>query len=352
MTKAKTTAKAAVQTTKTENKKTTVSVSKSPNFPKFTIKQLLEAGVHFGHKTSRRNTKMIPYLFGVRNKLNIINLQKTGALLHKALEVAYQVAKNNGRILFVATKKQASDVIADSAKKCSQYYVNQRWLGGMLTNWKTVSKSIKTLRDIEEQLANDDLGLNKKEKLVLERKRQKLENALGGIKDMGGYPDLVFVIDTHREKLAILEAKKIGAPVMAILDSNCNPDNVTYPIPGNDDSIKSIKLYCHLLSEAILAGIKDNLSGAGVNLQKAEEKPQAPKEEVKTTKETSDKEEPKVSISKEAQKELKAATKKIKESAKKEETSTKETKTKKPSKTESKEVKTKKAAAKKPTAKK
>jgi small subunit ribosomal protein S2 len=207
---------------------------------------------------------MSKYLFGVRNGLSIIDLQKTGTLLQESLKIVKQVAKNNGRILFVATKKQASDTIATTAKKCGQYYVNHRWLGGMLTNWKTVSKSIKTLADINDQLANDELGLNKKEKLVLSRKQEKLEATLGGIKDMGGYPDLVFVIDTHRESLAILEAKRIGIPVMAILDSNCRPDNVTYPIPGNDDSIKSIKLYCHLISEAVLAGIRENMSAAGV----------------------------------------------------------------------------------------
>ena len=238
------------------------------NLPKFTIQQLLEAGVHFGHKTSRRNTKMVQYLFGVRNGLNVIDLQKTGFLLNESLKVVYQIARNNGRILFVATKKQASDTVATMAKKCGQYYVNYRWLGGMLTNWKTVSKSIKTLKDIENQLSNEGLDLNKKEKLVLERKRQKLEDTLGGIKDMGGYPDLVFVIDTHREALAIAEAKKIGIPVMAILDSNCNPDGITFRIPGNDDSIKSIRLYCHLLSESILAGMRENMATSGLDLKK------------------------------------------------------------------------------------
>ncbi len=262
--------------TKTAIKKETAKVIDN-NLPKFTIRQLLEAGVHFGHKTMRRNTKMSKYLFGVRNGISIIDLQKTGGLLNESLKIVKQIARNNGRILFVATKKQASNVIEQTAKKCGQYYVNHRWLGGMLTNWKTVSKSIKTLRDIEKQLENNELGLNKKEKLVLERKRFKLENALGGIKDMGGYPDLVFVIDTHRESLAIAEAKKIGIPVMAVLDSNCNPDSITYHIPGNDDSIKSIKLYCHLLSEAILAGIKENMSAAGaksegVNLKNSDKK--------------------------------------------------------------------------------
>ena len=238
------------------------------DLPQFTIKQLLEAGVHFGHKTSRRNTKMSKYLFGVRNGLSIIDLQKTGVLLHEALKVVQNIAKNNGRILFVATKKQASDTISEMAQKCGQYYVNYRWLGGMLTNWSTVSKSIKTLKDIENQLANDELGLNKKEKLVLERKRLKLEATLGGIKDMGGYPDLVFIIDTHRESLAIAEARRIKVPVMAILDSNCNPDHITYPIPGNDDSIKSIRLYCHLLSEAVLSGIRENMGAGGLDLKK------------------------------------------------------------------------------------
>jgi small subunit ribosomal protein S2 len=218
----------------------------------------------------RRNTKMSKYIFGVRNGLSIIDLQQTANLLYNTLTVAKEIAKNNGRILFVATKKQAIDVVAEAASRCGQYYVNHRWLGGMLTNWKTVSKSIKTLRKIEEQLANDELGLNKKEKLVLERKRIKLEMTLGGIKNMGGSPDLIFVIDTNRESLAIAEAKKLGVPIAAILDSNSNPDGIIYPIPGNDDSVKAIKLYCRLMSDAILAGIRENMAIAGVNVDKLE----------------------------------------------------------------------------------
>jgi small subunit ribosomal protein S2 len=172
--------------------------------------------------------------------------------------------------LFVATKKQAFDAVEEAAKRCGQYHVNNRWLGGMLTNWKKISQSIKTLKKIEEQLANDELGLNKKERLVLDRQRIKLENALGGIRNMGGYPDLVFIIDINREALAVAEAKKLGVPIMAILDTNCNPDGIAFPIPGNDDSVKAIKLYCRLISDAVLAGIKENMAIAGVDVSKLE----------------------------------------------------------------------------------
>ncbi len=238
--------------------------------PQFTIKQLLEAGVHFGHKTMRRNPKMTKYIHTNRNGVSIIDLNKTANLLHSCLKTVKEIAKNNGRILFVATKKQATEPVAEAAKRCGQYYVNFRWLGGMLTNWKTVSQSIKTLKKIEEQLANDELGLNKKEKLVLERQRNKLEQALGGIKNMGGYPDLVFIIDTHKESLAIAEAKRLKIPLMAILDSNCNPDGITFPIPGNDDSAKSIKLYCRLISDAAIAGTKENMAISGLDISKLE----------------------------------------------------------------------------------
>ena len=244
-------------------------MSKS-NLPTFTIKQLLEAGAHFGHKTMRRNPKMSKYIHTSRNGVSIIDLNKTANLLQESLKVVREIAKNNGRILFVATKKQAIEPIAEAAKKCGQYYVNFRWLGGMLTNWKTVSQSIKTLKKIEEQLADTEVGYNKKEKLVLERQRTKLEQALGGIKNMGGYPDLVFVIDTYKEALAIAEAKKLGVPLMAIVDTNCNPDGITYPIPANDDSAKTIKLICNLLSEAAIAGTKENMAIAGVDVAKFE----------------------------------------------------------------------------------
>ena len=239
--------------------------------PQFTIRQLLEAGVHFGHKTMRRNPKMTRYIHTNRNGISIIDLNKTANLLHNSLKTVKEITKNNGRILFVATKKQAIEPVAEAAKRCGQYYVNFRWLGGMLTNWKTVSQSIKALKKIEEQLADpSEIGYNKKEKLVLQRQKEKLEQALGGIKNMGGYPDLVFIIDTHKESLAIAEAKKLNIPIMAILDSNCNPDGITFPIPGNDDSAKSIKLYCRLISDAAIAGIKENMAISGIDISKFE----------------------------------------------------------------------------------
>ncbi len=241
------------------------------NLPQFTIKQLLEAGVHFGHKTMRRNPKMSKYIHSNRNGISVIDLNKTAIAMHKAMVTVNEIAKNNGRILFVATKKQASATIAEAAKRCGQYYVNFRWLGGMLTNWKTVSQSIKTLKHIEEQLAGTEIVYSKKERLVLERQRLKLEQALGGIKNMGGYPDLVFVIDTYKESLAIHEAKKLHIPLMAVVDTNCNPDGITYLIPGNDDSAKSIKLYCNLLADSVIAGLRDNMAAAGVDLSKVEE---------------------------------------------------------------------------------
>lgn len=240
--------------------------------PKFTIKQLLEAGAHFGHKTMRRNPKMAKYVHSNRNGVSIIDLNKTAIALHKGLLTVNEIAKNNGRILFVATKKQATAAVAEAAKRCGQYYVNFRWLGGMLTNWKTVSQSIKTLKKIEEQLSGaDGVDYNKKEKLVLERQRLKLEQALGGIKNMGGYPDLVVIIDIQKEEIALDEARKLNIPVMAIVDTNCNPDDITYVIPGNDDSSKAIKLYCNLLSDAIIAGLRENMAAAGIDLSKVEE---------------------------------------------------------------------------------
>jgi len=242
----------------------------SIELPKFTIKQLLEAGVHFGHKTMRRNPKMAKYVHTNRNGLSIIDLNKTANLLHNSLKIVKEIAKNNGRILFVATKKQATEPVAEAAKRCGQYYVNFRWLGGMLTNWKTVSQSIKTLKKIEEQLADTEVGYNKKEKVVLEKQRIKLEQALGGIKNMGGYPDLVFIIDTNKEALAVAEAKKLNVPIMAILDTNCDPEGIAYPIPGNDDSAKSVKLFCRLISDAAIAGVKENMALAGIDISKLE----------------------------------------------------------------------------------
>ena len=246
------------------------------NLPNFSIQDLLDAGIHFGHKTMRWNPKMAPYIYGVRNKIHIIDLQKSAPMLKKALEVIYEVAKNNGRILFVGTKTQACEIIAESAQRCGQYFVNYRWLGGMLTNLGTVSKSIKTLIDLEtkineQNLAEIDLEMNivrltKKERLDLARKAEKLTKSLGGIREMGGRPDLLFIIDTNKESLAIKEANKLGIPVIAVIDSNSNPDGINFPIPGNDDAIRSITLYCDLVSEAVLAGISESLIASGVDM--------------------------------------------------------------------------------------
>lgn len=241
--------------------------------PKFTMRELLDAGVHFGHKTSRWNPQMAPYLFGSRNGLHIIDLQQTVPLLHHALKTVYEVVKNNGRVLFVGTKRQAADPVAEAAKRCGQYYVNHRWLGGMLTNWNTVSRSIKHLITLEEKLGNETEGLTKKEILELTRKKEKLDLSLGGIRDMGGKPDLVFVVDTNKEDIAIKEAVKLNIPVIAVLDSNSSPDNIDYPIPGNDDATRSIRLYCQLVSDAVLAGIQDSLSASGVDVGASEETP-------------------------------------------------------------------------------
>jgi small subunit ribosomal protein S2 len=240
-------------------------------FPEFTIRQLLDAGVHFGHKTMRWNPKMSSYLYGSRSGIHIIDLQQTVPMLHKALEVVRDVVKANGRVLFVGTKRQASDIVAEAAKRCGQYYVNHRWLGGMMTNWSTISVSIKTLRSMEEQIAAENTGgaygrLTKKELLELTRQRDKLERSLGGIKDMGGKPDLLFIIDTNKEELAVKEALKLGIPTIAILDSNSNPDGITYPIPGNDDATRAIKLYCKLVSDAALCGIELGMAAAGVDI--------------------------------------------------------------------------------------
>jgi small subunit ribosomal protein S2 len=236
--------------------------------PQFTIRQLIEAGVHFGHKTMRRNPKMSKYIHTSRNGISIIDLNKTAQMLHNSLKIVKEIAKNNGRILFIATKKQAIEPVAEAAKRSGQYYVNFRWLGGMLTNWKTVSQSIKTLKKVEEQLSDKEIGFNKKEKLNLERQRMKLEHNLGGIKNMGGYPDLVIIIDTNKESLAIAEARKLNIPIMALVDTNCNPDNITFVVPGNDDSAKSIKVFCRLISDAIIAGIKENLVAQGIDISK------------------------------------------------------------------------------------
>ena len=239
--------------------------------PEFTMRQLLEAGVHFGHQTRRWNPKMRPYLFGARNGVHVIDLEQTVPLLHQALVALRDVAAGGGRILFVGTKRQASRPIAETAKRCGQYYVNHRWLGGMLTNWKAISGSIKTLADLEATLADEAAGLTKKEMLQLVRRRNKLDLALGGIRDMGGVPDVLVVIDTNKEDIAILEARKLGIPVVAIIDSNCDPDLITHPIPGNDDAIRAINLYCDLFARAVIDGLQEELAASGADIGAAEE---------------------------------------------------------------------------------
>jgi small subunit ribosomal protein S2 len=234
--------------------------------PEFSMRQLLEAGVHFGHQTRRWNPKMGPFIFGIRNNIHIIDLQQTVPLLRRALEVIRDVAANNGRVMFVGTKRQAADIVADEAKRCGQYYVNHRWLGGMLTNWKTISHSIKRLRALDEQLGQEGLGLTKKEQLNLTRERDKLERALGGIKEMGGLPDILFVIDTNKESIAVAEARKLAIPVVAVIDSNSDPLGVDHPIPGNDDSQRAIRLYCELVANAVLSGLQEQAIASGVDI--------------------------------------------------------------------------------------
>ncbi len=239
--------------------------------PTFTMRQLLEAGVHFGHTTRRWNPRMSPYLFGERNGVHIIDLEQTVPLLHQALTFARQVVSNGGRVLFVATKRQASERVAEAAQRCGQYYVNHRWLGGMLTNWKTISHSIKRLRDIENRLAEENIGLTKKELLNLTRERDKLERALGGIKEMGGLPDVLVVIDTNKEHIAVAEARKLSIPVIAVVDSNSDPEGLMFPVPGNDDAIRAISLYCELFADAVLDGLQQELLSTGKDVGEAEE---------------------------------------------------------------------------------
>lgn len=237
--------------------------------PHFTMRQLLEAGVHFGHNTQRWNPKMREYIFGVRNNVHIIDLQQTVPMLDHALKALRDTAANGGRILFVGTKNQAQAKIAESAKRCGQYYVNHRWLGGMLTNWKTISQSIARLRELEKLLAKEETGLTKKETLNRQRELERLELALGGIKDMAGTPDMLFVIDTNKEDIAIMEANNLNIPVIAVLDTNSDPKGVDYPIPGNDDALRSIELYCDLAASAILDGMQAQIAKSGKDLGEA-----------------------------------------------------------------------------------
>lgn len=235
--------------------------------PDFTMRQLLEAGVHFGHQSHRWNPKMADYIFGARNNIHIIDLAQTVPLLHRALQAVSDTVAKGGRILFVGTKRQAQDGVADAAKRSAQYYVNSRWLGGTLTNWKTISGSIKRLRHLDEVLNSGDANAyTKKERLTLQRERDKLDRSLGGIKDMGGLPDLIFVIDTNKEDIAIQEAQRLNIPVAAIVDTNCDPKGITYLVPGNDDAGRAISLYCDLISRAAIDGISRAQGDSGIDV--------------------------------------------------------------------------------------
>ncbi|ABQ60068.1 ribosomal protein S2 [Brucella ovis ATCC 25840] len=244
--------------------------------PDFSMRQLLEAGVHFGHQTHRWNPKMAPFIYGERNNIHILDLSQTVPLLNSALKVVSDTVARGGRVLFVGTKRQASDIIADAANRSAQYYVNARWLGGMMTNWKTISNSIQRLRKLDELLAGEAQGFTKKERLNLEREREKLDRTLGGIKDMGSVPDLMFIIDTNKEAIAIQEAKRLGIPVVAVIDSNCDPDQIDYPIPGNDDAARAIALYCDLIARAALDGIARQQGAMGIDVGAQVEAPVEP----------------------------------------------------------------------------
>jgi small subunit ribosomal protein S2 len=235
------------------------------------MRQLLEAGVHFGHQTHRWNPKMEPFIYGSRNNIHIIDLTQTVPLLHQALLAISDVVAKGGRVLFVGTKRQAAEPIADAARSCAQYFINHRWLGGTLTNWRTISNSIKRLKSLEELLEGDHHGLTKKELLQLTREKEKLERSLGGIKEMGAPPDLMFVIDTNKEAIAIAEARKLGLPVVAIVDSNCDPDGISHPIPGNDDAGRALTLYCDLIARAAIDGIERAQGSHGIDLGAADE---------------------------------------------------------------------------------
>ena len=242
--------------------------------PTISMRQMIEAGVHFGHNARRWNPKMGQYIYGTREGVHIMDLAQTVPMMYRAMEAVRDVAAKGGKVLFVGTKPQAQEAVEAAAKRCGQFFVNHRWLGGMLTNWKTISSSIKRLKEIDSKIEKGELnGFTKKEKLNMEREREKLFASLGGIQDMNGRPDIVFAIDVPKEELAIAEARKLGIPVVAICDSNANPDGITYPIPGNDDALRAISLYCDLISGAVLDGIQAELKAAGVDVGAAVETP-------------------------------------------------------------------------------
>jgi len=240
--------------------------------PAFNMRQLLEAGVHFGHQSHRWNPKMAPFIYGARNNIHIIDLTQTTPLLHQALVKVSETVAGGGRVLFVATKRQASEPIAEAAKRSAQYFINHRWLGGTLTNWKTISQSIRRLRQLDDILS-DPQGRTKKETLTVQRERDKLDRALGGIKDMGGVPDLLVVIDTNRESIAIKEARKLGIPIVAVVDTNCDPDGIDFPVPGNDDAGRAITMFCDLIAGAAIDGIEKSQASSGVDLGASEAPP-------------------------------------------------------------------------------
>jgi small subunit ribosomal protein S2 len=244
--------------------------------PTFTMRQMLESGVHFGHVTRRWNPKMEQFIFGTRQKIHILDLQQTVPMMYRAMQAVNDAVAGGGRVLWVGTKRQAAEPVAEAAKRCGQYYVNHRWLGGMMTNWKTISNSIRRLKTLEEQLGENNeetTGLTKKELLKLTREHEKLDRSLGGIKDMGGLPDIVFVLDTNKENIAVAESNKLGIPVIGIIDSNSNPDGIDYPIPGNDDSIRAISFYCDMISGSVLSGIQTEMAVSGVDLGELEVTP-------------------------------------------------------------------------------
>ncbi len=249
--------------------------------PQFNMRQLLEAGVHFGHQSHRWNPKMASFIYGARNNIHILDLTQTVPMLHQALNKVSDTVANGGRVLFVATKRQASDPIAEAAKRSAQYFINHRWLGGTLTNWKTISTSIRRLRQLDDILA-DPQGRTKKEILTIQRERDKLNQALGGIKDMGGVPDLLFVIDTNKEGIAIKEARKLGIPIVAIVDTNCDPDGIDFPVPGNDDAGRAITLYCDLVARAALDGLERGQGASGIDVGASAEPPAEALPDVKT----------------------------------------------------------------------
>ncbi|GJL91395.1 30S ribosomal protein S2 [Hyphococcus sp.] len=241
--------------------------------PEFSMRQLLEAGVHFGHQTHRWNPKMKSYIFGERNGIHILDLSQSVPALHQALVKVRDVVSGGGRVLFVGTKRQAQGPVSDAAKRCAQYYMNVRWLGGTLTNWETISGSIRRLKEMEERLGGGASGLTKKEQMMLQRERDRLEASLGGIREMGGLPDLMFVIDVKKEAIAIQEARKLGIPVIAVVDTNCDPDGIDYVIPGNDDASRAISLFCNLIADAVIDGLGEGQAAMGIDIGALEDAP-------------------------------------------------------------------------------